>query len=399
MVQTFERPDMLSYWAAEDDKQPDGDGMGEAEGKKRRRKRDTRKHPAAPVQCRSAYVLFSIHRRQELKEQRPDVKTRDLMGIIAQEWRALERGARERWQARAAADRARYQAEKAAYAGPLRVPSRRRWVSAHPDAPKKASNAYLEFCRARRPALQAHYPHVASAALSKMLAEAWARLSAEERAPFVACALVDKARYRSDMAAFTAAAAAAAAAPSPGALQQFSDAEGAAGGGGGGGSCGGGGDGGGCVNSSGSGGDGGGGGSGGANTGGVGVRGIGGWCSSGSGGGCCSGGGDGGGSIGGFGSSGGAGSGGDCEFGHRANDMVNERLGATSASAAEQGYDLLMSPGCDSLQDGFDSLKAGGCNSADDGAGMHDGFAGDGDWLAAGDGDDDELQLCGLQDP
>ena len=47
------------------------------------------KDPDAPKQPASAFILFSKHRRNQLKEAKSEISEKDKMRVIAQDWNKL----------------------------------------------------------------------------------------------------------------------------------------------------------------------------------------------------------------------------------------------------------------------------------------------------------------------
>lgn len=80
-------------------------------------KRGYRHHPKpdqkAPERPYSAYVLFSNHTREQLKEQ--NLSFTDLSKVVGDKWQQLTRDEREEWKAKAAIPWERYKAELAEY--------------------------------------------------------------------------------------------------------------------------------------------------------------------------------------------------------------------------------------------------------------------------------------------
>ena len=80
-------------------------------------KRGYRHHPKpdpnTPERPYSAYVLFSNHTREQLKEQ--NLSFIDLSKVVGEKWQQLSREQKEEWKKRGAAPWERYKAELAAY--------------------------------------------------------------------------------------------------------------------------------------------------------------------------------------------------------------------------------------------------------------------------------------------
>jgi hypothetical protein len=87
----------------------------------------TKKKPAkdknAPSRGKSAYMLYAMHRRPELKKEYPNWMFGKLSKAIGEEWREMDKEDKEQYQALADLDKARYDKEMATY---VPVPPRAR---------------------------------------------------------------------------------------------------------------------------------------------------------------------------------------------------------------------------------------------------------------------------------
>mmetsp|Transcript_10810 Transcript_10810/g.16095 ORF Transcript_10810/g.16095 Transcript_10810/m.16095 type:complete len:171 (-) Transcript_10810:200-712(-) len=77
-----------------------------------------------------------------------------------------------------------------------------------PNAPKRASNAYMIFCKSRRPRLKEEFPELAFGKIGAKLGEIWRDLRPDEKRPFEVQAAMDRQRYKKEMEKY------------PGALEQ-----------------------------------------------------------------------------------------------------------------------------------------------------------------------------------
>lgn len=166
------------------------------DGKKR--KRLQKKAPGAPKRGKSPYILFSMDKREEIKAQLPEnAKVTDVMRAIADAWAKMNDDDKQPWKAAAEADKQRYEEEMSSYDGPLRVPNKR--AKKHPDAPKRASSAFLFYSQVMRPRIKAEHQDMKNTEISKQLGEAWGKATDEQKAPFVEKEIIDRARYKREM--------------------------------------------------------------------------------------------------------------------------------------------------------------------------------------------------------
>ena len=184
-----------------------------------KKKKQFKKNPNAPKRFRSAFILFSIHKHRELREQAqaqqtkeplPDEKeekepqgddedssekegaeegdnkktkknttptstnaTMDIARQVSLAWRAMGPDERKHWEVLAMQDKARYMTEKEHFAGPWMVPCSGKRRPKDPTAPKKAVPAYFLFSNARRQDIKNQHPMASNGEISRILAQMW----------------------------------------------------------------------------------------------------------------------------------------------------------------------------------------------------------------------------------
>lgn len=123
---------------------------------------------------------------------------------------------RATWEARAQQDKARYEAELAAYVPPPGHNARGILIEQHrprkrnkrnprdPDAPKRASGAYVFFTNDMRPKVLQEFPGIKFVELGKVLGERWRALTPEEKKRYEDMAAEDKVRFQIEMQQYTA---------------------------------------------------------------------------------------------------------------------------------------------------------------------------------------------------
>lgn len=78
-------------------------------------KKKAKKDPNAPKRNMSAYFLYSIAARPQVKEENPDASFGDIARLISAQFKALPDRERKIWDDKAAADKERYVREIEAY--------------------------------------------------------------------------------------------------------------------------------------------------------------------------------------------------------------------------------------------------------------------------------------------
>ncbi|GLE09901.1 hypothetical protein PINS_up021840 [Pythium insidiosum] len=95
------------------------------------------------------------------------------MRAIADVWSKMTDEDKHPWRIAAEQDKQRYEEEMASYDGPLPGPNKR--AKKHPDAPKRASSAFLFYSQVMRPRIKAENPDMKNTEISKQLGEAWSK--------------------------------------------------------------------------------------------------------------------------------------------------------------------------------------------------------------------------------
>ena len=100
--------------------------------------------------------------------------------MVSAAWKALSHDEREKFEDMARRDKARYEVEKTMYAGPWKVPAKKR-SQKDPNAPKRPMSAFLSFSNSKRPQVKAENQDLGNAEISRILAQMWKDASEEER--------------------------------------------------------------------------------------------------------------------------------------------------------------------------------------------------------------------------
>eukprot|EP00053_Salpingoeca_punica_P008914 m.79620 g.79620 ORF g.79620 m.79620 type:complete len:218 (+) comp14802_c0_seq2:2085-2738(+) len=169
--------------------------------KRSRRKRD----PSKPTGPMSAYLFFSQALRAKLKEQDPKLSMAEMTRRIGEKWRVLDEDGRRPFQELAEKDRLRYKREMLSYSPPEDEFGHKRKRKKDPNEPKKPMSAYLCYSQKRRPEMKLAEPHLRLGELAKRIGDEWAKMSNEEKQPYIERSDGLKRAYAQNMAAFRAA--------------------------------------------------------------------------------------------------------------------------------------------------------------------------------------------------
>lgn len=176
--------------------------LGQANAGKKRSsgpEKTFRKAPGAPKRFKSPYILFSIHRMDQHRQQMgAHTNVTSLAKLVSDEWKALSERERREWSERARLDKERYNAEKSLYTGPWQIPSKR--TRKDPSAPKRPMSAFLFYSQGKRKELKGVNPGLKNTEISRLLGELWKSATDEERLPFVERERKERDVYNKDIA-------------------------------------------------------------------------------------------------------------------------------------------------------------------------------------------------------
>ena len=120
------------------------------------------------------------------------------------------------WVTRAEEDKMRYEREIAEYIPPpghdsrgnlieeQRPRKRNKRAPKDPDAPKRASGAYVFFTNEMRPIVMKQFPGIKFVEMGRILGERWRALTSEEKSRYEKLAQEDKIRFQYEMQQYTA---------------------------------------------------------------------------------------------------------------------------------------------------------------------------------------------------
>lgn len=162
------------------------------------------KDPNKPKRGMSAFFFFSNSIRETVKSEMPHLKFTEISKEIGLRWGKVDPANRKQYEIQAAEDKARYQREMQDYVAPPQQYSKKKKKKKDPNAPKRASSAYLFFCNNKRPDLMQVNPGVKITEIAKMLAGQWREATPAAKKPFEKMAENDKVRYAAEKAAYDA---------------------------------------------------------------------------------------------------------------------------------------------------------------------------------------------------
>merc|ERR1711971_187611 len=147
------------------------------------------------------------------KEEFPDLAFGDTQKKIAEKYKELTGDEKSKFEDMAAKDRERYEREMENYTPPSDdsdsdsdsdsdVPKRKKRKKKDPNAPKRASSAYMFFVKENRAKVKEENPDLSFGELGKLMGEKYRNLTEEEKKPYLEAAEKDKERSKRETEAY-----------------------------------------------------------------------------------------------------------------------------------------------------------------------------------------------------
>lgn len=171
------------------------------EAKKRRKNR-----VKAPKGPRNPYVLFSIDKRKDLKDE--GLEFNEMTKRLGEEWKKVSAKDRKKYEKRAAKDKLRYEEEMKAHREKYpdlednKKTKRRRKKEGEPKNPR---NPYIFFSNAERSNVKAENPDMAPKDIMVELGKMWREATDKSKSKYRELAANDKTRYEKEMKKWNAA--------------------------------------------------------------------------------------------------------------------------------------------------------------------------------------------------
>ena len=163
------------------------------------------KDPNKPKRATTAFFAYANEIRNAVREEHPTAKMGDVSKIIGERWRAMDSEEKAPYLAIAAEDKERYDREMENYEPPEDLDDddddqpQRKKKKKDPNAPKRASSAYLFFSNDVRPEVRREHPDLSMGELSKIIGARWRGMGAEDKEQYEDKANEDKERYPREM--------------------------------------------------------------------------------------------------------------------------------------------------------------------------------------------------------
>jgi len=184
------------------------DEVKSTETPKKKKAASKKKDSDAPKKNKSAYMFFCDEQRPIIKEENPDIKSKEIMSVLAERWNVLKNGddtdELQRYFDMASRDKERYTDAKAeeptktepaktepAKSEPAKSEPKKKKVVSKKTGPKKNKTAFNFFCSEERENAKSDNPDMSTQGIQKELAARWK----------VVKEIPDKVKYFNDLAA------------------------------------------------------------------------------------------------------------------------------------------------------------------------------------------------------
>lgn len=144
--------------------------------------RNSDKDPNRPKRAQSAYFIFMGDFREKCKRtgEADTSNVTEFTKLASTKWKALSEEERKPWDERAALDKQRYANEMESYQPPPGMSTQRSRKKKDPYAPKRPKSGYLHYLEDFR----AKNPDLGHKEIVSKGAEAWSKLSDDDKVPF-----------------------------------------------------------------------------------------------------------------------------------------------------------------------------------------------------------------------
>lgn len=158
----------------------------------------TKKASGAPKRSSSAFLFFLNDNRARIKAQNPEASFGEVAKIGSAEWKVVKPVVKSKYEKIAEQDKARYEREMSTYV-PSPEDKKEKRKKKDPNAPKKASSAYLFYVNAKMAKARKDHPDYTMPQIISHIAPGWKALSEKEKKPYQDMAAKDKQRYLNEL--------------------------------------------------------------------------------------------------------------------------------------------------------------------------------------------------------
>jgi len=182
--------------------------------KKKRKKKETiespiskkkvKKDPNKPKRAQSAFMIYSNENRARVKKKHPDAKFGEMAKLLSAEYKELSEGELAELEKKVEKEKERYEREMKNYKPPPGYGDSEKNLKAKkkkkdPNAPKRATTAFMFFSTKMRPIIKKEKPDIKFTEMGKLIGQKWRELNSDDKKEFEVMADKDKERYNKEM--------------------------------------------------------------------------------------------------------------------------------------------------------------------------------------------------------
>jgi hypothetical protein len=158
-----------------------------------------KRDPDAPKGAKNAFIFFCSDNRDEVKEENPDMKMKDISKKLGEMWKEVDEELKTEYQEKAKQDKERYLIELEDYIPKegYKNPKDKKKSKVKSNSPKRARSAYIFFCKDNREEVSSS--GVKNTDILKKLGKMWKELDEKKKKKYVKMADQDKERYEEEM--------------------------------------------------------------------------------------------------------------------------------------------------------------------------------------------------------
>jgi hypothetical protein len=157
-----------------------------AEKIKKAKKAKKAKDPMAPKRGKSSYIFFCVDKRDDIKQNHPDLSAKQITSKLGEVWRGMSDEDKEPFVTLADEDKKRYTSAMDDFVPSVSSDSDKSSSSStssnkkKPTASKRSLNGYQLFCAKMRPIVKNDNPDMKFGPIGKLLGQMWASSSEQD---------------------------------------------------------------------------------------------------------------------------------------------------------------------------------------------------------------------------
>jgi len=173
------------------------------------------KDPNAPKRPKSSYLFFCEDKRDDVKEDYPDLKATEITSKLGELWKALSDSDKTKYIEQAEEAKESYKENMSSYVRPsdeelIQLAASKKGKKGKkgekrpkdPNAPKRPKSSYLFFCEDKRVLVKEAEPELKATEVTSKLGQLWKALSEKQKQKYVKKAEQAKEDYNEEMKSY-----------------------------------------------------------------------------------------------------------------------------------------------------------------------------------------------------